>query len=76
VDIFIVQLRNGETRTWGNQAEIGAVSAQKAAEQLAGRGLRPGPGDRMNLRARVWPMPFGSRPDIPFYEAAVPTMDS
>ena len=74
LNTFIVQLRNGEARTWGNQAEISAMSAKQAAEQAAGGSLRAGPGERVHLRARVWPTPFGSRPDIPFYNGSAPTM--
>jgi hypothetical protein len=74
VNTFIVQLRNGEARSWGNQAEVSAESPKQAAEQVAGGFLRSGPGERIHLRARVWPTPFGSSPDIPFYEVAVPTM--
>ncbi len=65
---FVVQLRNKEARSWGNQTEIVAGSAKEAAEQASGSSLREGFGDRVDLRARVWPTPFGSRPDIPFYE--------
>lgn len=65
---FVVQLRNKEARSWGNQTEIVAGSAKEAAELAAGSSLREGFGDRVDLRARVWPTPFGSRPDIPFYE--------
>lgn len=74
MDIFIVQLRNADAGSWGNQTEISAASPQEAAQQVAGRGLHPGPGQRENLRARVWPTPFGSRTGIPFYEVPVPTM--
>ena len=74
MNTYIVQLRNGEARSWGNQAEVSAESAKEAAEQVAGRLLRSGPGEREYLRARVWSTPFGSSPDIPFYEASVPTM--
>ena len=70
---FIVQLRNSETRSWGNQTEMSAESAHEAAEQAAGASLHFGPGERVHLRARVWAMPFGSRADIPFYEALAPT---
>ena len=74
MDIFIVQLRNAEARSWGNQTEISAGSAQEAAQQVAGRGLKPGPGAREDLRARVWPTPYGSRTGIPVYEVPVPSM--
>jgi hypothetical protein len=65
--VFIVQLRNPVTRMWGNQAEVMAETAKEAAENLAGCELREGAGDRADLRARVWTVPFGSRPEIPFY---------
>ena len=68
---FVVQLRNKEARSWGNQTEIVAGSAKEAAEQASGSSLREGFGERVDLRARVWPTPFGSRPDIPFYEDAL-----
>jgi hypothetical protein len=74
VDFFIVQLRNAESKSWGNQTEISAGSPREAAQQVAGRGLQPGPGERESLRARVWPTPFGSRTGIPFYEVSVPSM--
>jgi hypothetical protein len=74
MDTFIVQLRNAQARSWGNQTQISAGSPQDAAQQVAGRGLQPGPGQRDDLRARVWPTPFGSRPGIPFYEVPAPTM--
>ncbi len=73
MDTFIVQLRCAEARSWGNQTEISAESPQEAAQQVAGRSLQPGPGQREDLRARVWPTPFGSRTGIPFYEVPVPS---
>ena len=66
---FIVQLRSYETRSWGNQAEVDAASATEAAEQAAGEPLLQGEGERGNLRARVWEMPFRTRPEIMFYRA-------
>ena len=64
---FIVQLRDIRERRWGNQSEVAAGSAKEAAEQVAGEPLHQGTGARAELRARVWPTPFGSQPDIPFY---------
>lgn len=64
---FVVKLRNLESRSWGNEAEIDAGSAKEAAEQVAGEPLRAAVGVRADLRARVWPTPFGSQPEILFY---------
>ena len=64
---FVVKLRNLQTRSWGDQTEVSASSAQDAAEQLAGDRLVGGFGDRSDLRARVWATPFGSKPDTAFY---------
>lgn len=64
---FVVKLRNLQTRSWGDQTEVSASSAQDAAEQMAGSPLVGGFGDRSDLRARVWAMPFGSKPDTAFY---------
>ena len=69
---FIVKLRDIETRSWGNQTEIVAASARDAAEQATGgEQLLEGPGERANLRARVWETPFGSAPDLSFYTGNV-----
>lgn len=65
--VFIVQLRNPATKMWGNQAEITAENPKAAAESAAGCTLREGAGGRADLRARVWPVPFGTQPEIPFY---------
>lgn len=65
--VFVVKLRNALTRSWGDQVEVVAASAHEAAERIAGEPLLGGVGERSNLRARVWPTPFGSMPDIPFY---------
>ena len=65
---FVVKLLDPLTRSWGNEHEVVAGSAQEAAEQLAaGEQLTEGPGERVNLRARVWKMPYGSTPDLSFY---------
>lgn len=65
---FIVKLRNSRTRSWGNETEVIAASAREAAEQLAGgERLLGAPGERANLRARVWKTPYGSFPDLWFY---------
>lgn len=65
--MFTVRLRNRETRSWGNGEEVTAATALDAAQDLAGEPLREGRGDRQDLRARVWPMPFDSQPDIHFF---------
>lgn len=65
--VFAVKVRSQRTRSWGDLTEVMAVSAKVAAEQLVGSPLREGPGDRADLRARVWPTPFGTSPDIPFF---------
>lgn len=67
---FVVKLRSPESRSWGDQIEVLAASPQAAAEGVAGVPLHPAPGDRANLRARVWATPFGSQPDIAFYAKA------
>lgn len=67
---FMVKLRDPATRSWGDQTELDAPSAQEAAETVAGVPLQAGPGVRAYLRARVWPAPFGSQPDIHFYVKA------
>jgi hypothetical protein len=67
MSVFIVQLRNPTTRMWGNQAEVMAESPKEAAESAAGCPLREGTGGRADLRARVWAVPFGTQPEIPFY---------
>ncbi len=68
---FVVKLRDPHTRSWGDQTEVIATSARDAAEQVAGgEHLLEGPGERANLRARVWKTPYGSVPDILFYAAA------
>lgn len=67
---FAVKVRDLTTRSWGDQTEVLAKSAKAAAEDVTGEALVEGPGERANLRARVWPIPFGSQPDIPFYAAA------
>ena len=64
---FVVKLRSIETKSWGNQVEILAASAQAAAEQVAGETLVQGLNDRASLRARVWATPFGSQPEVLFY---------
>lgn len=68
---YLVKLRDPLTRSWGNEIEIVAASALDAAERVAG-GERfvEGPGERANLRARVWKAPHGTSPDIPFYVPA------
>ena len=66
---FVVQLRDIQERRWGTHSEVAADSAKQAAEQVAGEPLHQGSGARADLRARVWPTPFGSQPDIPFYVA-------
>lgn len=75
---FVVKLRNLQTRSWGDQTEVSASSAQDAAEQLAGDRLVGGFGDRSDLRARVWATPFGSKPDTAFYvdRSGVASQDS
>ena len=65
--MFIVRLRNRETRSWGNEETVTADSALDAAQSVAGEPLRQGGGDRQALRARVWAMPYGTGPDIHFY---------
>ena len=68
---FVVKLRDSLTRSWGNEHEVVAASARDAAEQLAGgEHLLEGPGQRSDLRARVWMTPYGSTPDISFYTDA------
>ena len=68
---FVVKLRDPRTRSWGNEHEVVAASAREAAEQLAGgERLSPGPGERADLRARVWKTPYGSTPDLSFYTGA------
>ena len=68
---FVVKLRDFTTRSWGDQTEVTAVAAQEAAEQVAGgERLLEGPGERANLRARVWKTPYGSPPGLPFYAEA------
>ena len=65
---FVVKLRDPLTRSWGNEHEVVAASAREAAEQLAGgEHLLEGPGERADLRARVWKTPYGSAPDLSFY---------
>lgn len=64
---FVVKLRDCGTRMWGNQVEVLASSPRDAAEIVSGERLRGGSGDRANLRARVWKLPFGSAPDIHFF---------
>lgn len=64
---FVVKLRDGGTRMWGNEVEVVAPSAQEAAELVSGERLRGGTGDRASLRARVWKLPFGSVPDVHFF---------
>lgn len=64
---FVVKLRDCGTRMWGNQIEVLAASARDAAELVSGERLRGGSGDRANLRARVWTLPFGSAPDVHFF---------
>jgi hypothetical protein len=67
-DTFVVKLRDPQTRSWGNEHEVVAASAQDAAEQLAGgEHLVEGPGERADLRARVWKTPYGSASDLSFY---------
>ena len=68
--VFVVKVRNLESRSWGDQVEVKANSAKDAAESVSGESLIVGPGDRARLRARVWPTPFGSQPDIPFYASS------
>ncbi len=68
---FIVKLRNPGTNSWGNETEVIAASPRQAAEQVAGgEHLLEGPGERSNLRARVWKAPHGSSPDLSFYSSA------
>ena len=70
-DTFVVKIRDPHTRSWGDQTEVIATSARDAAEQVVGKEhLLEGPGERANLRARVWKTPYGSVPDISFYAAA------
>ena len=64
--VFIVQLRNPATRMWGNQAEVTSETARQAADDAAGCQLRTGAGSREELRARVWAVPFGSKPEMLF----------
>lgn len=64
---FVVRLRDPGAGMWGNETEISADTARDAAEQVAGTFLVQGFGVRADLRARVWPTPVGSKPDIPFY---------
>jgi hypothetical protein len=66
--VFIVQLRNPATRMWGNQAEVTADSPQQAADSAAGYPLHASGGTREDLRARVWELPFGSKPEMHFYD--------
>ena len=66
---FIVKLRSLSTKSWGNQEEVEAGSALEAAQRVSGETLREGSGAREHLRARVWVTPFGSQPDVQFYEA-------
>ena len=71
VRTFVVKLRDTLTCSWGNEHEVIAASAREAAEQLAGgEHLLEGPGERADLRARVWKMPYGSAPDLSFYTDA------
>lgn len=67
MDTFIVKLRSLESRSWGNEMEISAETAKEAGERAAGEPLREAVGVRADLRARVWPTPHGSAPDILFY---------
>ena len=68
---FVVKLRDSLTRSWGNEHEVVAASAREAAEQLAGgEHLLEGPGERADLRARVWKTPYGAAPDLSFYTDA------
>lgn len=67
MDTFIVKLRSLETRSWGNETEVVALSAKEAGEREAGEPLREAVGVRADLRARVWPTPHGSAPEIFFY---------
>ena len=68
---FVVKLRDALTRSWGNEREVIAASAREAAEQVAGgEHLLEGPGERADLRARVWMMPYGSTPYLSFYTDA------
>ena len=67
---FIVQVRDMKLRMWGNQTEVTAETPEQAAEQSAGERLTGIAGARADLRARVWAVPFGSRPAIPFYVLA------
>ncbi len=65
---FVVKLRNLNTCSWENETEVVAATAREAAERAAGgEHLLEGPGERSNLRARVWKTPYGSAPDEPFY---------
>ena len=73
MDTYIVRLRSRETRSWGNEQEISAASALAAAQEAAGEPLRQGGGERQDLRARVWTMPFDSQPDEKFYVIAPTT---
>ncbi len=67
METFIVKLRSIETRSWGNETEVTAASAKEAGEREAGEPLREAVGERADLRARVWPTPHGSAPEIFFY---------
>ena len=68
---FVVKLRDALTRSWGNEHEVIAASPREAAEQVAGgEHLLEGPGERADLRARVWMTPYGSTPDLSFYTDA------
>ena len=68
---FVVKLRDALTCSWGNEHEVIAASAREAAEQVAGgEHLLEGPGERADLRARVWKTPYGSAPDLSFYTEA------
>ena len=64
---FVVKLRDGATRSWGNETEVFAASAQDAAEIVAAQPLSSGPGSREHLRARVWKLPYGTVPEVHFY---------
>lgn len=70
--VFAVKVRSPRTKSWGDLTEVVAVSAKVAAEELVGSPLREGPGERADLRARVWATPFGTSPDIPFFTETVP----
>ena len=64
---FVVKLRNVTTCSWGDQVEMVAASAEAAAERASGELLLASEGVRSDLRVRVWPTPFGSKPDRAFY---------